>query len=184
LIGWADNPQDLTNNVTINDIHPAGLHETLIQAPLSINLMGSLNLPPNFIAGQLIDVTSNNVQIRYPGVYSITSGSMTFEYVVPESSNVQVNGLTIAEPPDAQVGSVSDTNSSSFRLYNWHTNSWDTISLNQNTFTTNKVGTYISAAGRVLLQFTNKDSQLGSLEFGKPIINLQGVISGQLSVNN
>ena len=184
LIGWADNPQDLTNNVTINDIHPAGFHETLIQAPLSINLTGSLNLPPNFIAGQLIDVTSNNVQIRYPGVYSITSGSMTFEYVVPESSNVQVNGLTIAEPPDAQVGSVSDTNSSSFRLYNWHTNSWDTISLNQNTFTTNKVGAYISATGRVLLQFTNKDSQLGSLEFGKPIINLQGVISGQLSVNN
>ena len=176
LIGWAENPRDLTNNVTINDIHPAGLHETLIQAPLSINLTGSLNLPPNFIAGQLIDVASTNAQIRFPGVYSITSGSMTFEYVIPESANVHVNGLTIAEPPDGQVGSVSDTNSSSFRLYNWHTNSWDTISLNQNTFTTNKVGAYISATGRVLLQFTNKDSQLGSLVFGKPIINLQGVI--------
>ena len=188
LIGWAENSQDLTNNATINDMNPAGFHETLIQAPLSINLSGSLNLPPNFIAGQLIDVASNNAQILFPGVYTISTGSMTFEYVIPESSNTHVNGLTIAEPPDisilAQAGSVLDANSSSFRLYNWHTNSWDIISLNQNTFTTNNVGAYISATGRILLQFTNKDSQLGSLDFGKPIINLQGVILGQLPGNS
>jgi hypothetical protein len=188
LIGWAENTRDLTNNVTINEINPAGLHETFIQAPLSINLTGSLNLPPNFIAGQLIDVAGNNAQIRFPGVYTITTGSMTFEYMVPETANVHVNALTISEPADsnliASTGSVSDANSSPFRIYNWHTNSWDTISVNQNTFTTNNVGTYISATGRVLLQFTNKNSQLGSLIFGKPILNLQGVISGQLSGNN
>ena len=113
---------------------------------------------------------------------------MTFEYVIPESSNTHVNGLIIAEPPDisilAQAGSVLDANSSSFRLYNWHTNSWDIISLNQNTFTTNNVGAYISATGRILLQFSNKDSQLGSLDFGKPLINLQGVTSGQLYGNS
>jgi len=180
LIGWAENSQDLKNNVTINDINPAGFHETLIQAPLTINLTGSLNLPPNFIAGQLIDVASNNAQIRFPGDYTISSGSMTFEYVIPASVHGHVNGLTIAEPPDinviAQVGSVSDANFSPFRIYNWHTNSWNTISLNQNTYTTNNVGAYISANGRVLLQFTNKDGQLGSFEFGKPIINLAGVI--------
>ena len=184
LIGWAENSQDLTNNVTINDINPAGFHETLIQAPLSINLSGSLNLPPNFIAGQLIDVASTNAQIRFPGIYTISTGSMTFEYVIPESSNTHVNGLTISEPPDinvlAQAGTVSDANSSPFRLYNWHTNSWDIITLNQNIFTTNNVGVYISVTGRVLVQFTNMDSRLSSLDFGKPIINLQGVISGQL----
>jgi hypothetical protein len=188
LIGWAENSQGLTNNATINDINPAGLHETLVQTPLSINLTGSLNLPPNFIAGQLIDVASNTAQIRFPGVYTISTGSMTFEYVVPESSDMHVNALTIAEPPDlniiAQAGSGSNANSSPFRLYNWHTNSWDTISLNQNTFSTTNVSAYISATGRVLVQFTNKDRQLGSLEFGKPIINLQGVISGQLSGNS
>ena len=188
LIGWAENSLDLKNNVTINDINPAGFHETLIQAPLNINLSGSLNLPPNFIAGQLIDVASTNAQIRFPGDYTISSGSMTFEYVVPASTNGHINGLTIVEPPNinvnAQVGSVSDANSSPFRIYNWHTNSWYTISLNQNTFTTNNVGAYISANGRVLLQFTNRDSQLGSLEFGKPIINLQGIISSQLSMNS
>ena len=184
LIGWAENSQGLTNNATINDINPAGFHEALIQAPFGINLSGSLNLPPNFIAGQLIDVASTNAHLRFPGIYTISTGSMTFEYVIPESSNTHVNGLTISEPPDinvlAQPGPVSDANSSPFRLYNWHTNSWDIISLNQNTFTTNNVGVYISVTGRVLVQFTNMDSRLSSLDFGKPIINLQGVISGQL----
>ena len=183
LIGWAENSQALTTNVTINDMNPAGFHETLIQAPLSINLSGSLNLPTNFISGQLIDVASNNAQIRFPGVYTISTGSMTFEYLIPQSSNTRVKGLTVSEPPDidvlSQVGPVPVANSSPFRLYNWHTNSWDIISLNQNTFTTNNVGAYISATGRVLLQFSNMDSQLGPLDFGRPIINLQGVLSGQ-----
>jgi len=180
LIGWAENSQALTTNVTINDMNPAGFHETLIQAPLSINLSGSLNLPPNFISGHLIDVASNNAQIRLPGEYTISTGSMTFEYLIPQSSNTHIGGLTISEPPDinvlAQVGSVPDVNSSPFRLYNWHTNSWDIISLNQNTFTTHNVSAYISATGRVLLQFSNMDSQLGPLDFGRPIINLQGVL--------
>jgi hypothetical protein len=180
LIGWAENSQAPTTDVTINDMNPAGFHETLIQAPLNINLSGSLNLPPNFISGQLIDVAGNNAQIRFPGVYSISTGSMTFEYLIPQSSNMRVEGLTISEPPDinvlAQVGPVPDVNSSPFRLYNWHTNSWDIISLNQNTFTTNNVSAYISATGRVLLQFSNMDSQIGPLDFGRPIINLQGVL--------
>jgi hypothetical protein len=58
------------------------------------------------------------------------------------------------------------------------------ISLNQNTFTTNNIDAYISATGRVLLQFTNMNSQVSSLDFGKPIINLQGFISGQLYGNS
>jgi hypothetical protein len=187
LIGWAENSLDLSNNVTVNNINPSGMHETLIQAPLGVNLTGSLDLPPNFISGQLIDVASNNVQNRFPGVYTISTGSMTFEYLIPQTFNVHANALTISEPPEAnflaQAGSVSTANSSLFRLYNWHTNSWDSITLQQNTFTTNNIHTYISTAGRVLVQFSNKDSQLGSIEFDKPSINLQGVTSGQFSRN-
>ena len=184
FIGWAENSHDLTTNATVSNTNPAGFHETLIQTPLGINLSGSINLPPNFIAGQLIDVASNNAQVRFPGIYTISTGSMTFEYLIPQSSNTHIKGLTIAEPPDidvlAQAGSVSATNASLFRLYNWHTNSWDSISLDQNTFTTNDIGAYMSTNGRVILQFSNTDSQLGPLDFGKPIINLQGVISGKL----
>jgi len=63
----------------------------------------------------------------------------------------------------------------------WHTNIWDAISLNQNTFTTKNVSAYIGPTGRVLVQLDNKDSSLGTFLFGKPLINLQGVVSDNLS---
>jgi hypothetical protein len=182
IIGWAENTPNLNTNVTIGNTNPDGFHETLVQAPIKIQLSGSLNLPPNFIPGHLIDVRGSNAQIRFPGVYSISTGSMTFEYLIPQASKAYVKDLIISEPPDINalplVGQVSQVNSSLFRLYNWHTNSWDGITLDQNNFTTDNLGAYISATGRVLIQFMNNSSQLGLVDFGRPIINLQGVIPG------
>jgi hypothetical protein len=187
LIGWAENPPDLASNVTVNDINPAGLHETLIQAPLNVDLAGSLDFPPNFIEGHLIDVQGTNVQTRLPAVYAISTGSMTFEYVVPETANLQISGLTITEPPDinlfVQAERIVDAGSLPFRLYNWQTGSWDAISLDQNTFTTNNSSAYIGPAGRILLQLVNKDSSLGIFAFGKPVLNLQGIVLGSPSGN-
>ena len=185
LIGWAENPLDASDRVTINNTNPGGVHETLIQAPLTVNLAGSLNLPPNFIEGQLIDTEGSGVQLRYPGVYAMSIGSMTFEYAVPGMTNLRISGLTIAEPPDinALVGSFVDTSSLLFRLYNWHSNSWDAFSLSQDTFTTNNVSTYIGPGGRVLVQFANEDSSLGTFAVGKPSLNLQGVALGSPPAN-
>lgn len=187
FLGWAENPLDSAGNVTVNDIDPTGLHETLIQAPLNVNLAGSLNFPPNFIPGHLIDAEGDNTQMKFPGVYTISTGSMTFEYTVPHSANLRIDGLTITEPPDisvfAQVGTILAADSLPFRLYNWRTNAWDAISLNQNTFTTNNVSAYIGPGGRVLLQLANKDSSLGTFAFGKPLLNLQGVVLDSSSAN-
>jgi len=187
LIGWAENPLDASDNVTINNINPAGVHETLIQAPLTVNLAGSLNLPPNFIEGQLIDTAGSGIELRYPGVYVMSIGSMTFEYTVPGMTNLRISGLTITEPPDinaeAGVGSFVDTNSLPFRLYNWHSSSWDTFLLNQETFTTKNVSAYIGPGGRVLVQFANEDSSLGTFAVGKPSLNLQGVALGSPPAN-
>ncbi len=188
LIGWAENPLDASDSVTINNINPGGVHETLIQAPLTVNLAGSLNLPPNFIKGQLIDTEGSSVQLRYPGVYAMSIGSITFEYAVPGMSNLRISGLTITEPPDINaeapgVGSSVDTNSLPFRLYNWRSNSWDAFSLSQDTFTTNNVSAYIGPGGRVLLQFANQDSSLGTFAVGKPSLNLQGIALGSPPAN-
>lgn len=184
FIGWAENPLDSTDNVTVNDINPAGLHETLIQAPLNLNLAGSLDLPPNYIAGQLVDVEGTSSQIQFPGVYTISTGSMTFEFTVPDIDNLQVSGLTLTEPPNynlfAQVGTILNPGSLPFRLYNWHSHSWDAISLNQNSFTTTNVSAYISPDGRILLQLANTNRSLGTFAFGKPSLNLQGFVLGNL----
>lgn len=182
LIGWAENPLDSTDNVTINDTSPTGLHETLVEAPLDVNLSGALNLPPSFIPSHLIDVQGSGVQIQFPGFYTMSTGSMTFEFAVPNIANLRISGLTISEPSGANqspTGIVSSDGSSlPFRLYNWHTGSWNTISLNNDTFTTNNVNAYIGPGGRVLLQIANNDNSLGTLIFSKPSLSLQGVALG------
>ncbi len=182
LIGWAENPLDSTDNVTINDTSPTGLHETLVEAPLDVDLSGALNLPPSFIPSHLIDVQGSNVQVQFPGFYTMSTGSMTFEFAVPNIANLRISGLTISEPSGANQSPIgiasSDGSSLPFRLYNWHTGSWDTISLNNDNFTTNNVRAYIGPSGRVLLQLANNDNSLGTLVFSKPSLSLQGVASG------
>ena len=181
LIGWANSSLDSTNAVTINDISPTGLHETLVQAPLSVDLAGALNLPPSFIPSQLIDVEGSGIQVQIPGSYAMTTGSMTFEFAVPNIASLQISGLTISVSSGANQSAsgivTSSPNILPFHLYNWHSGSWNAISLNQGTFTTHNVSAYIGPGGRVLLQLVNKDNSLGTLVFGNPTLNLQGVVS-------
>jgi len=182
LIGWAENPLDSTGNVTINDTSPTGLHETLVETPLNVDLSGTLDLPPSFIPSHLIDVQGSGIQVQFPGFYTMSTGSMTFEFAVPNIANLRISGLTISEPSGANQAAIgvvsSDGSSLPFRLYNWHTGTWDTISLNNDSFTTNNVSAYIGPGGRVLLQLANNDNSLGTLVFSKPSLNLQGVAIG------
>jgi hypothetical protein len=163
----------------INGINPTGLHETLIQAPLAVSLSGTLNLPPYFITGNLIDVEGNSAQAQFPGAYNMTTGSMIFEFSIPDLANLVLSGFTINEPPNAfqpGLGAVAGNGSPlPLLLYNWHKDSWDTISLKQGSFTTNNVAAYIGSGGRVLLQLANQNTSLGTLVFSTPSLNLQGV---------
>jgi hypothetical protein len=155
-----------------------GFHETLIQAPLAVNLAGSLNLPPDFIASRVVGVAANNAQVHLPGVYTMSTGSMTFEFAIPASaahpSGLTISGFDVSFYTSGITPMIFDA--LPFRLYNWHTHTWDNISFSQSTFSTNDVGSYVSAGGRVLLQLANKDSTLGTFAFSKPLLNLQGTI--------
>src|SRR5207247_11406168 len=121
------------------------------------------------------------IQVQVPSSYAMTTGSMTFEYAVPNIASLQISGLTISISSGANQSAsgivTSSPNLLPFRLYNWHSGSWNAISLNQGTFTTHNVSAYISPGGRVLLQLVNTDTSLGTLVFGKPTLNLQGVVS-------
>jgi hypothetical protein len=183
LIGWADRPTDTTSNVTINGTSPAGLQETLVQSPLNINFSGTLSLPTNFSTGQLIDVQGNTAQTQDGGVYTMTTGSMTFEFTANIGSNSQVSGLTISEPANAALtagspgGTAVDASHLQAYLYNWQTSSWDTITLIGFNFSTPNTRAYISPDGQVLLRLANQDTSVGTIFFGKPTLDLQGSVS-------
>jgi hypothetical protein len=149
----------------------------MIQAPLAMNYSGILNLPAS-LAGQVVDIQGNDVQSPAPGVYTFSTGSMTFEFDVP-GTNSQINSLTLSEPSNlvasSGLGGVTDI-SQNAHLYNWHRHSWDSISLTQQSFTTQDPSQYVGPGGRVLVQFSNSDPTLGTVVFGKPSLDVKGVI--------
>ncbi len=183
LIGWADQPPAGVDELTINGTQPGGQHQNFIQMPLTIDVTSSLTIPPDFITGRVIDIQSYDAQLLLPSIYSMSTGSLTFEFTLPNTQNLQVSGLTITTPdllasPTLSVSGKSTTISYlQARLYNWHTNSWDTISLSQDSFTTANTGAYIGPSGRVLMQISNQNGSRSRLFFSKPFLILRGSVN-------
>jgi hypothetical protein len=185
LIGWADKP--VGKDVIVNGITPTGLQETLLQSPLNMTFSGTLLLPANFIRGQLIDVQGTNAQYQYGGTYTMSTGSMTFEFPVHFGTNQKVSSLRFTEPANlAQTigqntssisGPVVEANRLQAHLYNWQIGSWDAITVNGLTFAASNTSAYIGPNGRVLLQLSNQDSTVGTILFGRPALDLQGTVS-------
>src|SRR6266487_4775152 len=168
LIGWTDQPVNTTNDITVNGTSPGGTYEDFVQVPLNINLSTSSSFPPGLITGQVINAQGNEVQTTSPGVYTINMGSITFEFTLPGAENPQVNKLTINTPVVVQNTGINQMQA---RLYNWNTNSWDAITLNNFSFTTTNIKAYTSSDGRVLLQVINQNASQGTLYFGKPSLS-------------
>ena len=183
LIGWANHPNS-TQALTINGATPSGLSETLIQAPLLLHLSGTLNLPPAFLTGHIVDVQGTSMQNQDNGIYTLTTGSVTFEFALPNSSALHINSFTVTETgnlsqaygPPVQNGSnaVVDANHFHYALYNWQTGAWDAFKMSNFSFSTSNSGAYIGPGGRVLAQFSNQDSSLGTIYFAKPALTIQG----------
>ncbi len=172
LIGWADRPLDAINDITINGSTPHGFHDDLVQVPLSINVAGTLNVPPNIITGYLIDEQGSDAEDTAPDTYSLSTGSVTFEFALPNIRQLRISSLTLNEPnaldsAQPQTGPGPHIDVIQAHLYNWQTMSWDSIALTSWTFTTTETAAYIGPGGRVLLQIANADPS-GLLIFGKP----------------
>src|SRR5437588_10470351 len=93
-------------------------------------------------------------------MYTISSGSMTFEYDIPGISGLRISGLSIAEPANLNLydprGTVQDPDFLPLRLYNWHSRAWDGIWLHRGIFTTNALTAYCGPGCRVLSQLDNE----------------------------
>ncbi len=170
LIAWADQPLEGASDVTINGSIPASQHDNFLQMPLSLDVSGATAIPPGFITGHLEDIQGFDAQAILPGVYSLTTGSLTFGLTLPHAGNGQVNALSVTVPDLLASPKSTSTNIRHLQasLYNWQSGAWDTLTLQQDGFTTMNTGAYIDQAGRVLVQITNQNTALGKLYFGAP----------------
>ncbi len=192
LIGWAEHPIDESPAITVNGTSPGGMHETLVQVPLTVALPTAANLSAGAFAGQLIDIPPDlNVRIWGEDTYGLPGQvnkgeGLTFEFAVPWGSDqsgtlsgrqvsyaAQISSLTITEPSIGAVGPVNMGRIEA-HLYNWQTNSWDAFAWNKATFafTTNNPKVYLGANGRVLLQLADRNPAQGKLILTRPVLTL------------
>ena len=157
----------------------------MLQAPLNVNLAGSVTLPTSFVDGHMVDVQnqSANIQVQLPGIYTMTTGSVTFEMTIPNNAKLHVTSATISEPSDinqalqasgASPGTVNDVSSAQVNVYNWQTGKWDTVSVSNGVITLANPNAYIGPNGRVLLQISNQDASKGTIAFSTPTLQVQG----------
>jgi hypothetical protein len=172
LIGWAEQPLDGINAITINDTRPHGFHDNMIQMPLNISLSAPLNVP-DVLTGQVIAVQGYDLSSVLPDIYTLSTGSITFEFTLSANARSHNHGFTITVPDTLSTGQDTGINYFQVRLYNWQTASWDKILLSRYSFTTANTAPYIGPDGRVLLQLANQNATVGMLFLGKPSLSLQ-----------
>ncbi|HWZ19369.1 MAG TPA: hypothetical protein VNW73_11270 [Ktedonobacteraceae bacterium] len=183
LIGWADQPLAGENAVTVDDIHPGGLHETAVVAALNLSYAtGSLTLPVDVIPGRLVDTEALGAHLLSTDSYAFAHGQMTFEYSLPSLEHFRIQAMTLSQPTDPSIlpseqpgGSYG---SSHVALYNWQTNSWEIIRLTQSIpFSTQNAQAYFSPDGRMLVQYVDQAGDFSEIAFTMPSLTVTGVNS-------
>ncbi len=178
LIGWMGQNALPGNEVTINaNGHLQGHHENFLQMPLSLSISSLDQIPANFIQGQVVDVEGFDAQVVLPGVYTFSDGGLTFELPVPPILHQQPGGLTIAIPnllaSPRGLDRFSTVANLQVLIYNWQMNRWDSIHLQQNSFSSRNIAAYLGQNQRVLVFISNDVNNLGRLIFGSPSLSLQ-----------
>mgnify|MGYP001332727228 CR=1 FL=1 len=178
LIGWADQQIVGDNEETVNGVSVPGHHMTFIEKPLNLHFSGQIHVPLDFITAGVANVQSYDAQAILPGIYSMSTGSITFDLPLPDMTRTHINSLTvtvpdlIAHPQGPGTGSAAATSSMAVQFYNWQSGTWDSIKLTQDAYTITNPQVYAGTTGRVLVQVTSKDTN--QIYFGKPSLSLNG----------
>ena len=191
FIAWASPPWDTTGKIEVKGSRITNAQEAFIQAPLDVSFADpssqTVNIPSDDMQSQLVDVQSQNAQMQSAGVYTMNSGSMSFEFSLPENYRLRSSSITLMEPSDliqgngipiAQgISSVVDVNHMQTYLYNWRRHNWERFSFNQFSLLINNAQPYIDANGRVLAQLVNPSDAQGTAVFGKPTLQLNATLA-------
>lgn len=183
IIGWAPSQLIQNGNITVNGQSTNDTQETLVQAPLDLHLTGNVHIASELINSQIVHIQQNssgNIQEAAPNIYVLTTGSMTFEYLLP--ANVQIQNSTLAftssananQIPHQTTGATTNINNLQSYLYNWQTGKWDSITFSGYASSVKAAQPYIGPDNRILLHVSNHDS---NAIFDKPALDVQGTVS-------
>jgi hypothetical protein len=170
LIGWADQPIDGSNTISMNGKHPNGYHENFLQMPIALTINNALDTPIGSIMGNAIDPQSSQAQFMLPGIYGLSSTNLLFTFTLPGTTQTQPGNISINIPVQWQPlsGALLGDKSIQTSLYNWHTASWNGVPEHHGNVTIPDPTLYTGPNQQILLEITNPANTPGPLIFGKP----------------
>jgi Protein of unknown function (DUF1355). len=195
LFGWIKDPHALTalnqagSDITINGNVAQGTHELLVQAPLDVSYHGPAHIVPGLFSTDVVHLQQDqlaNIQEPAQGIYTMTTGALTFEYSLPGAPQLQRGQLNFTTPTNAvnskapigsNTGTTSDINHLQAYLYNWHTGNWDSVTFNQYALSVPNAQDYCGPNDRILLSLSNQDSRLGTIPFSLPNLTIDGTFA-------
>src|SRR5260370_9782926 len=71
---------------------------TFIEKPLNLHFSGQIHVPLDFITAGVANVQSYDAQAILPGIYSMSTGSITFDLPLPDMTRTHINSLTVTVP--------------------------------------------------------------------------------------
>ncbi|MBA2678304.1 MAG: hypothetical protein H0U76_07925 [Ktedonobacteraceae bacterium] len=176
LIGWPEQSLDDSSDITINGGHPGGYHDTLLQMPITLHLAAPFRLPDTYISGHAVSTQDSDVALVAPNLYTISRGSIEFEFDFPRKLNSSVQMLSVAIP-HAINGKIFPPAYGYLQasLYDWKSNAWDKFSLYPDSLNTINPDNYLGQNGNLLLQITdanNAKPSFSPIYFNRPYLNL------------
>ncbi len=173
LLGWAAQSLDGAGAITVNGNVPRGTHDTLLQEPIALNLTPPFNVPANLLNGQVVGAQGSGLEMVSSDLYTMSTGSMNFEFTLPNSLNTTINTLTMTMPNLLTGKTVSPTGNSFVRalFYNWDKATWEALPYLDQTWIAANPQAYISADGRVLAQISSLSTTQGMVYFSKPYLS-------------
>ncbi|GCE06256.1 DUF7408 domain-containing protein [Dictyobacter aurantiacus] len=183
IIGWPQDASSINGDITVNGQTPGGSQETMVQAPLDVRFIGTVQIPSGIINSQIVHIQQNapgSIQEVSWGTYTMVSSNMTLEYTVPNISKLENSSLAFTSSlsptrnTGQTVGATTNINHLQAYLYNWQTGNWDSVSFSEFTCTVKSAQSYIGTGGRILLHLSSRDT---TAVFDKPTLTLQGTVA-------
>ena len=136
LVAWTHQP---FQDITVNGAHPRSTAESAVALSLPVDQIGTGSLPSGLVGGRIVDVVGDT-QGGQPGILTMQSGSVTYEFAPSLLPGTRLKSATLDSSnqfagkfigPPSSTGNGSDPSLQS-EVWDWSRGAWTNVAFQNN----------------------------------------------------
>jgi hypothetical protein len=136
LVAWTHQP---FQDITVNGAHPRSTAESAVALSLPVDQIGTGSLPSGLVGGRIVDVVGDT-QGGQPGILTMQSGSVTYEFAPSLLPGTRLTSATLDSSnqfagkfigPPSSTGNGSDPSLQS-EVWDWSRGAWTNVAFQNN----------------------------------------------------